>query len=479
MADAVDTLPALIDSSTPLVPRAECGRPWRSMLPEVDQLGDEDLRQAAHGASIALVQGRVFLGRCLQEIHERELWYQWGYSGLNHFVRLALKMEVREAKECRRVARALERLPQIAEAAEAGLIGWGNLREVVRVATPEDEGYWLRAACTRVYDKLCAMIRRFKEGGDPDEVLDERGCVATRIVLDLLPEEAELSQAATAVLSAQAGQLLSPREAYVDLCRQVVEGRLRTTPAQIEKTHALIEDLQALRRSQADADMEAVAHEAGVPVPELEGHARVPTVQHSWADHRRALWDCSPDSTPGGPGTGSLGGASVAWERSLDPWRVASQAPAVPWAAAAVEERPIPENPHLAIAYPSARTRWTGPLSEAERHARFPTEAVRRWVYRRDGFKCRCPGCPNMVWLRTHHLVFYCRGGLTVPPNLVICCSACHRNIHKRRLFVAGDGEKTLTWTDRRGRILGDWTADETERASTRAASFMAGFLPD
>lgn len=55
--------------------------------------------------------------------------------------------------------------------------------------------------------------------------------------------------------------------------------------------------------------------------------------------------------------------------------------------------------------------------------------------------------------------------------------ASCHRNIHKRRLFVAGDAEKELAWTDRRGRVLGTWTAAETERASTRAASFLAGFI--
>ncbi len=72
-------------------------------FPEVEELPDEALFTSALAASVALVQERLFLGRCLLEIHRRGLWGQWGYSCLNQFLALALQMDPREGREARRV----------------------------------------------------------------------------------------------------------------------------------------------------------------------------------------------------------------------------------------------------------------------------------------------------------------------------------------------------------------------------------------
>ncbi|MCA9796959.1 MAG: HNH endonuclease, partial [Candidatus Eremiobacteraeota bacterium] len=82
------------------------------------------------------------------------------------------------------------------------------------------------------------------------------------------------------------------------------------------------------------------------------------------------------------------------------------------------------------------------------------TPAQRRAVLRRDGYRCSCPGCPNRLWLDVHHVVFYCRGGPTVPENLIVVCSRCHKNIHKGILRVSGVAPHALVWRDRRGREL-------------------------
>ncbi|NMA28020.1 MAG: hypothetical protein GX934_09670, partial [Burkholderiales bacterium] len=64
--------------------------------PEVENLPDEELLTSALSASVALVQERLFLGRCLLEIQRRDLWSQWGYSCLNQFLTLGLQMDPRE-----------------------------------------------------------------------------------------------------------------------------------------------------------------------------------------------------------------------------------------------------------------------------------------------------------------------------------------------------------------------------------------------
>ena len=99
-------------------------------------------------------------------------------------------------------------------------------------------------------------------------------------------------------------------------------------------------------------------------------------------------------------------------------------------------------DPHWA----NERLRWAGdqPITPAQRAE----------VLRRDGYSCQCPGCENRLWLEVHHVVFYCRGGATVPDNLIVVCWSCHRRIHQGWLRVSGQAPDGLAWTDRYGNEL-------------------------
>ncbi len=441
MSDSGNSLPPRdISTMDPLPPRQECVNSRDgAFLPEVELLDDEALLTSALSASVALVQERLFLGRCLLEIQRRDLWSQWGYSCLNQFLALGLQMDPREGREARRVAQALEDLPVLAEAAETGRVRWANLREVVRVATPETEEFWTHAALTRRYRPLCRMVRRALDGGQAADEPEERDSTGTRLQMNLLPEEVELIQAATAALSAQAERMLDPLEAWLDMCRQVVEGRLRTTPDQLQKTREMVAELEVLREEQDLREFQAVARE----VADQGRHARV-----------------------------TDGGSQVReGELSDGAWEILDRMPGLPWAAAATEEAPIPGGSDLGVAWRSLVPHW----DEAEARARHPGAAMRRHVLRRDGFRCACPECPHDVWLDIHHVSFYCSGGLTVPENLVLCCSKCHGNIHDGNLRVTGNAEQGLTWTDRRARPLGYWTEAELARAAQEALGRRVG----
>jgi len=350
-------------------------------------------------------------------------------------------MDPREGREARRVARALEDLPMLAEAAETGRVRWANLREVVRVATPETEEFWTHAALTRRYRPLCRIVRRALDGGQAADEPEERDSTGTRLQMNLLPEEVELIQAATAALSAQAERMLDPLEAWLDMCRQVVEGRLRTTPDQLQKTREMVAELEVLREEQDMREFQAVARE----VAAQERHARV---IHGGSQVREG-------------------------ELSDGAWEILDRMPGLPWAAAATEEAPIPGSPDLGVAWRSRVLHW----EEAEARARHPGAAMRRHILRRDGFRCACPECPHDVWLDIHHVSFWCSGGLTVPENLVLCCSKCHANIHDGNLRVTGNAEEGLAWTDRRGRPLGAWTEAELALAAQEALGRRRGLV--
>src|SRR5262249_53638367 len=53
-----------------------------------------------------------------------------------------------------------------------------------------------------------------------------------------------------------------------------------------------------------------------------------------------------------------------------------------------------------------------------------------RVLERRDGGRCRFPGCDHRRWLQGHHITWWSRDGRTDLDNLVMICSLC-RPRHK------------------------------------------------
>lgn len=68
--------------------------------------------------------------------------------------------------------------------------------------------------------------------------------------------------------------------------------------------------------------------------------------------------------------------------------------------------------------------------------------SVVRFVWRRDGGRCRVPGCRSTRALEIHHVVHRADGGSHDPTNLVLTCSACHRAHHRGRLTISGPADR-------------------------------------
>jgi len=64
--------------------------------------------------------------------------------------------------------------------------------------------------------------------------------------------------------------------------------------------------------------------------------------------------------------------------------------------------------------------------------------SLRRRVMRRDGGRCRVPGCGHAVFVDVHHLELRSEGGGNTLENLVTLCTAHHRATHRGQLFVEG-----------------------------------------
>ena len=83
---------------------------------------------------------------------------------------------------------------------------------------------------------------------------------------------------------------------------------------------------------------------------------------------------------------------------------------------------------------------------------RLPTWQLAEAVRRRDG-GCRFPGCRRTAWTITHHIVWWEHDGPTDHTNLCCLCRQHHRLVHEGRWTVTGDPRHDLTFTSPDGKL--------------------------
>lgn len=70
------------------------------------------------------------------------------------------------------------------------------------------------------------------------------------------------------------------------------------------------------------------------------------------------------------------------------------------------------------------------------------TPSVARLVRRRDGGRCRVPGCRSARALEIHHIVHREHGGGHEAGNLILLCTSCHAAHHDGMLKITGTAAK-------------------------------------
>ncbi|HEY3497062.1 MAG TPA: HNH endonuclease signature motif containing protein, partial [Polyangiaceae bacterium] len=94
--------------------------------------------------------------------------------------------------------------------------------------------------------------------------------------------------------------------------------------------------------------------------------------------------------------------------------------------------------------------------------------SVRRMVLRRDGGRCRVPGCRHAVYVDAHHIQLRAEGGRHDPENLVTLCGAHHLAVHRGELLVEGAASGALTFRH------SDRSRYGSAKVSARAADVFA-----
>ena len=87
------------------------------------------------------------------------------------------------------------------------------------------------------------------------------------------------------------------------------------------------------------------------------------------------------------------------------------------------------------------------------RARRTPTPAQRREVRRRDRH-CRFPGCTNVTFTNTHHVVAWKPGGRTDLDNLALLCVHHHHLVHATGWQMTGNANEELSFVGPSGRVM-------------------------
>src|SRR5262245_60760530 len=104
---------------------------WKEIHERISEL-------ARTRAALDEEQGTLLLAAWQADVHTH-----LGYGSFIEYVERLFGCGPREAEERLRVARALETLPETAAALRAGRLCWSAVRELSRVAVPENERVWL------------------------------------------------------------------------------------------------------------------------------------------------------------------------------------------------------------------------------------------------------------------------------------------------------------------------------------------------
>jgi 5-methylcytosine-specific restriction endonuclease McrA len=346
------------------------------------------------------------------EILARKLYLEFECSSIHHYAQERLGFSRARTAYFLRLCRSFEQLPALRESVTSGAVPWTKAREVVRVATPETETFWVEQAQT--------VGRRELER----RVAATRGAAKVR---RRSPGQGELLVANAATLdgATPGGSRADPvGPAMADPIMEVpVTVSFTLSPEQYARYEAMLEAARkrGLRGSREELFLAA-----------LEMLTRVDNVTSR--EHARRPQATPQSAAPTSPRYQIVVRQCETCSRA----EIATGRGAIPIAAKTLE-----------TALCDARVHRHGDKNRAT----IPP-AARRDVLVRDGHRCRTAGCGSARFLDVHHIVPREHGGTNAPENLITLCAACHRMIHDR-----ADGGRA--WPVRHALMADDHPGDQ------------------
>jgi hypothetical protein len=374
---------------------------------ELDRLGDAIAELSAH-----LDAATARLLDLIREFDARGGW-NTGFRSCAAWLSWRVGLDLGAARERVRVARALGRLPLLAEALGRGELSYAKVRALTRIATPETEARLLTVGRAGTAAHVERIVRGWR-------------CVDRRAEA----RETKLRHATRAL------------HVYQDEDGMVVlRGRLEP------EVGALV--MQALAAARESLYQRARERDRAAAVPR-DVSAETPPMAQQQADALALLAETALHHglDPGAPGERYQVVVHVDAQVLADPER--------PGQSVLEEGTHVSAETSQRLACDARRVVMRhddeGRLLEIGARTRTIPPALRRALHHRDQ-GCRFPGC-GLRFTQGHHLRHWAHGGPTTLSNLAMLCRRHHRAVHEEGYQVARGPDGALQFRRPDGRPL-------------------------
>ncbi len=302
---------------------------------------------------------------------ERVAWGDWGMRSMAHWLNWRCGVDLGAAREQVRVAHALAALPLTSAALAVGKISYSKVRALSRVATAENEDFFLGVAEYGTASHLEKTVRLVKRGLAVDDA-SRLAAMVERCTCDWYHDDDGML-----VLHAR---LMPDDGARLVKAIRTLESGDTSVPLATRRASALV----------MVAEAACTPNAGGVSVPEIVVHVQTGAA-----------------STDGLPSATAAHIEDAVAISTTTAERLCCDAAVVPMLEG-----------------------QEGELLSIGRRSRTIPPAIRRAMNARDQ-GCRFPGCTHTRFLHGHHIQHWAHHGETSLANLVTLCSYHHTLVHE------------------------------------------------
>ncbi|MGI8427610.1 MAG: DUF222 domain-containing protein [Actinomycetota bacterium] len=404
---------------------------------EVDAL-DGEIREATANIDAAMYQRLMKIARMESEM----LWADWGCRSCAHYLNWRSGIDLWDAGEQVRVAKALSSFPLVSEAFSKGQLSYSKVRAITLVATSETEADLVSLATYSTASQLSKIVRGYRKVQRTEDLTlqnkafedrsfkwysDDDGSVVFKgrlpavegaIVVKALEVASEdlrqksRRELVEQMLSEQAEQAAQQQDpSYDPQAAEAARSEGRNNDS-AEQAPGRTSDKQSAVRADALVKMAETLMSSGLAP--MSGGDRHQVVIHI---------DASTLTEDDGGRCNLEDGAALS-----------------------------PDTVRRVCCDSSIVSMLEGPNGEAlniGRKSRSIPPAIRRALRSRDA-GCRFPGCPQTKFVDGHHIQHWSRGGETGLTNLLELCRFHHRLVHEGGYSVERESRDVAEFKFRR-----------------------------
>ena len=340
----------------------------------------EDLERDILNLCVGINAATSELLELIREFDERVGWLKWGLDNCAEWLAWRCDLSLATAREKVRVAHALKLLPVITAAFRTGELSYSKVRELTRVATPDNEDELVDFALKHTTAFVTERCRELRMGDAASGDVAERAFARRSL---RIRRDAERAMMVVSIeLPLEAGELIE----------------------------------MALDRARND-----------------EGLAHPDIVDTTWSKRQAdAFVTLLKDYLGGGEAGEKAAGDNYLVNIHVDQSALAGEAGRSSLPIESVK-RLCCDGSAVVITEDQGQPLGIG------RRTRIVPKAIERAVRSRDHHCCVFPGCRNRRFLDCHHVEHWSNGGETSVDNLMLLCTKHHALVHEGGFSIRKD----------------------------------------